>query len=203
MKVALIGASGFIGQYLLTEMLARKHQITALVRNPGKLAAATGLTSKALDVNNPEQVTAALAGHDAVIVSLHHEGLNLQKLIEAIKDSGVARLLVVGGAGSLEVAPGVQLVDTPEFPAEWKPTALAAREFLNLLRTEKTLDWTYLSPSAFIEPDERTGKFRLGKEQLLVDEKGESRISTQDYAVALINELENPKHSQQRFTVGY
>jgi putative NADH-flavin reductase len=203
MKVALIGASGFIGQYLLTEMLARKHQITALVRNPGKLAAATGLTSKALDVNNPEQVTAALAGHDAVIVSLHHEGLNLQKLIEAIKDSGVARLLVVGGAGSLEVAPGVQLVDTPEFPAEWKPTALAAREFLNLLRTEKTLDWTYLSPSAFIEPDERTGKFRLGKEQLLVDEKGESRISTQDYAVALINELENPTHSQQRFTVGY
>lgn len=203
MKIALIGATGFIGQHLLTEALARKHQVTALVRNPAKLTAATGLTSKALDVHNAAQVTAALAGYDAAIISLHHDGLDLQALIEAVKDSGVPRLLVVGGAGSLEVAPGVQLVDTPKFPAEWKAVALAARDFLNLLRAEKTLDWTYLSPSAFIEPGERTGKFRLGNEQLLVNEQGESRISNQDFAVALIDELENPAHSQQRFTVGY
>jgi hypothetical protein len=144
-----------------------------------------------------------LAGHEAAIISLHHNGLDLQALINAVKASGVPRLIVVGGAGSLEVAPGVQVVDTPEFPAEWKPIALAAREFLNLLRAEKVLDWTYLSPSAFIEPGERTGKFRLGKDQLLVNEQGESRISNQDFAIALIDELENPTHSQQRFTVGY
>lgn len=203
MKIALIGATGFIGQYLLTEALARKHQVTALVRNPAKLAGASGLTSKALDIHNPAQVTAALAGYDAAIISVHHDGLDLQELIDAVKASDVPRLLVVGGAGSLEVAPGVQLVDTPEFPTDWKAVALAAREFLNLLRAEKTLDWTYLSPSAFIEPSERTGKFRLGTEQLLVNEQGESRISNQDFAVALIDELENPAHSQQRFTVGY
>lgn len=203
MKVALIGATGFIGQHLLTEALTRKHQVTALVRNPAKLALASGLTSTALDIHNAAQVTAALAGQDAAIISVHHDGLDLQTLIDAVKASGVPRLLVVGGAGSLEVAAGVQLVDTPEFPAEWKAVALAAREFLKLLRAEKTLDWTYLSPSAFIEPGERTGKFRLGTEQLLVNEQGESRISNQDFAVALIDELENPAHSQQRFTVGY
>ena len=203
MNIGLIGATGFIGQHLLTEALARKHQVTALVRNPTKLIAASGLTSKALDIHNAAQVTTALAGQDAAIISVHHDGLDLHALIDAVKASGVPRLLVVGGAGSLEVAPGVQLVDTPEFPAEWKAVALAAREFLNLLRAEKTLDWTYLSPSALIEPGQRTGKFRLGTEQLLINERGESRISTQDFAVALIDELENPVHSQQRFTVGY
>ncbi|MCE3252317.1 MAG: 3-beta hydroxysteroid dehydrogenase [Cellvibrio sp.] len=203
MNIGLIGATGFIGQHLLTEALARKHQVTALVRNPTKLIAASGLTSKALDIHNAAQVTTALAGQDAAIISVHHDGLDLHALIDAVKASGVPRLLVVGGAGSLEVAPEVQLVDTPEFPAEWKAVALAAREFLNLLRAEKTLDWTYLSPSALIEPGQRTGKFRLGTEQLLINERGESRISTQDFAVALIDELENPVHSQQRFTVGY
>ncbi|MEN0037627.1 MAG: NAD(P)-dependent oxidoreductase [Cellvibrio sp.] len=203
MKVALIGASGFIGQHILAEATNRKHQVTALVRDTSKVAAHPQVTSKALDVHNAAQVTAALVGHDAAIISLHHNGLDLQALINAVKASGVPRLIVVGGAGSLEVAPGVQVVDTPEFPAEWKPIALAAREFLNLLRAEKVLDWTYLSPSAFIEPGERTGKFRLGKDQLLVNEQGESRISNQDFAIALIDELETPTHSQQRFTVGY
>lgn len=203
MKVALIGASGFIGQHILTEAINRQHQVTALVRDTGKLAPHSQVTSKTLDIHSAAQVTAALAGHEAAIISLHHDGLDLQGLINAVKASGVPRLIVVGGAGSLEVAPGVQLVDTPEFPAEWKAVALAAREFLNLLRAEKTLDWTYLSPSAFIEPGQRTGKFRLGSEQLLVNEQGESRISNQDFAVALIDELENPAHSQQRFTVGY
>lgn len=203
MKLALIGATGFVGQYLLTEALARQHQVTALVRNPEKVAAAKNLTAQAVDVHNPKQLTDALKGQDAVILSLHHDGLDFHALINAVKASGVPRLLIVGGAGSLEVAPGVQLVDTPSFPAEWKSVALAARDFLKVLRGEKALDWTYLSPSAFIEPGERTGKFRLGTEQLLLNEKGESRISTQDFAIALIDELENPTHSQQRFTVGY
>jgi putative NADH-flavin reductase len=203
MKIALIGATGFIGQYILNEALTRKHQVTALVRNPAKVAQAEGVTAKAVEIHNAQDVTKAVAGHDAVIVSLHHEGLDFHALINAVKASGTARLLVVGGAGSLEVAPGVQVVDTPNFPAEWKATALAARDFLNVLRGEKNLDWTYLSPSAFIEPGERTAKFRLGTDQLLLNEKGESRISNQDYAVALIDELENPTHSQKRFTVGY
>lgn len=203
MKLALIGASGFIGQHILAEATNRKHQVTALVRDTSKVAAHPQVTSKALDVHNAAQVTAALAGHDAAIISLHHNGLDLQAFINAAKASGVPRLIVVGGAGSLEVAPGVQVVDTPDFPAEWKAPALAAREFLNLLRVEKALDWTYLSPSAFIEPGERTGKFRLGKDQLLVNEQGESRISNQDFAVALIDELEQPQYRQQRFTVGY
>ena len=203
MKVALIGATGFIGQYILNEAVARKHLVTALVRDTTKVAPAENVKAQQLQINDSKAVSAALAGHDAAIISLHHEGLNLHALVDAVKASGVPRLLVVGGAGSLEVAPGVQVVDTPDFPAEWKATALAAREFLNILRGEKNLDWTYLSPSAFIEPGERTGKFRLGTEQLLLDEKGESRISNQDYAVALIDELENPTHSQSRFTVGY
>ena len=203
MKIVLIGATGFIGHYILKEALARKHQVTALVRNPASVEAAEGVTAKALDINNAQEVTSAVAGHEAVIISLHHEGLDFHALIDAVKASGVARLLVVGGAGSLEVAPGVQLVDTPDFPAEWKATALAARDFLNVLRGKKNLDWTYLSPSAFIEPGARTGKFRLGTDQLLLDDKGESRISNQDYAVALIDELENPRYTQQRFTVGY
>lgn len=203
MKIALIGASGFIGQHILAEAINRQHQVTALVRDTSKVAAHPQVTSKTLDIQSAAQATAALAGHEAAIISLHHDRLDLQGLINAVKASGVPRLIVVGGAGSLEVAPGVQLVDTPEFPAEWKAVALAAREFLNLLRAEKTLGWTYLSPSAFIEPGQRTGKFRLGSEQLLVNEQGESRISNQDFAVALIDELENPAHSQQRFTVGY
>lgn len=203
MKIALIGATGFIGQYILSEALSRKHQVTALVRNPSKVAPASGLTSTAVDIHNSAQLTAALAGYDAAILAIHYEGVDRHALVNAVKNSGVPRALFVGGAASLEVAPGVKLLDTPDFPAEWKDTATAAADLLNILRAEKTLNWTYLSPSAFIEPGQRTGKFRLGKEQLLVDEKGESRISNQDFAVAMIDELEQPAHSQQRFTVGY
>jgi putative NADH-flavin reductase len=203
MKIALIGATGFIGQHILTEALSRKHDVTALVRDPSKLAAHAQVTPKALDSNNPAALTAALAGHDAAIISFHYLGVDFPALINAVKASGVKRFLVVGGAGSLEVAPGVRVIDTPDFPEEWKAVAHAAIGFLDALRAEKSLDWVYVSPSAFIEPGQRTGKFRIGSEQLLVDEKGESRISNQDFAVALIDELEQPQHHQQRFTVGY
>ena len=203
MKIALIGATGFIGQHILREALARKHEVTALVRDTSKVISRKGVTAKALEVHNSEAITKALAGHDAAILSFHYIGIDLHAVLNAVKASGVPRLLVVGGAASLEVAPGVQLIESPDFPAEWKGPALAAAEFLTLLRGEKALDWTYLSPSAFIEPGERTGKFRLGKDQLLVNEQGESRISNQDFAVALIDELETPQHSQARFTVGY
>jgi len=124
-------------------------------------------------------------------------------VINGLKKAGVKRLLVVGGAGSLEVKPGLQLVDRPEFPSEYKQGSLAVREALNILRKETSLEWTFLSPSAVLEPGRRTGTFRLGMDQLLTDAKGESRISVEDLAIALIDELENLKHIRRRFTVGY
>lgn len=203
MNIALIGATGFIGQHILVEAINRKHQVTALVRDTSKVAAHPQVTTRALDSHNPQAVTTALANHDVAIISFHYLNVDFPALISAVKASGVKRLLVVGGAGSLEVAPGVRVIDTPDFPAEWKAPAQAAIAFLDALRAEKNLDWVYVSPSALIEPGQRTGKFRIGSEQLLVNENGESRISNQDFAIAVINELEHPQHHQQRFTVGY
>lgn len=203
MKIAIVGATGFIGQHIFNEAVSRQHQITALVRNPAKVAVTAGVTAQALNLQDTAALTAALAGQDAAVLSFHYEGQDLHSIINAVKASGVKHALFVGGAASLEVAPGVQLLDTPEFPEMWKATATAARELLTALRGEKELNWTYLSPSAFIEPGERTGKFRVGTDQLLQNDKGESRISNQDFAVAVLDELENPTHKQQRFTVGY
>ncbi len=203
MTIAIVGATGFIGQHIFNEAVARQHQITALVRNPEKVTLASGVTAKALNLQDAQSLSAALAGHDAAVLSFHYEGQDLRALINAVKASGVKRALFVGGAASLEVAPGVQLLDTPEFPQEWRATASAARELLRVLQGESELNWTYVSPSAFIEPGARTGKFRLGSNQLLLNEKGESRISCEDFAVAVLDELETPAHKQQRFTVGY
>jgi putative NADH-flavin reductase len=144
-----------------------------------------------------------LAGHDAVISAVRFSGSDARTLIDAVKAAGVPRYLVVGGAGSLEVAPGQKLVDTPTFPAAYKPEALKGGEFLQALRAEKDLDWTFLSPSAMIAAGQRTGKFRLGGDQLLSDENGKSSISYEDFAVAMVDELEKPAHSRRRFTVGY
>ena len=124
-------------------------------------------------------------------------------IINGVKKAGVKRLLFVGGAGSLEIKPDVQSVEMPGFPAEYRQGALAMREALNMLRKEPSLEWSFLSPSADLFPGERTGKFRLGTDQLLRDANGQSRISTSDYAMAMIDELENPKYTRQRFTVGY
>jgi putative NADH-flavin reductase len=132
----------------------------------------------------------------------YYDLIRARKLIEAVRASGVKRYLVVGGAGSLEVAPGLKLIDAPDFPTEYKAEAAAGGVFLDLLRGEVDLDWTFLSPSALFVPGERTGKFRLGQDQLLANEQGSS-ISFEDYAVALVDELEKPTHSRQRFTVGY
>jgi len=146
---------------------------------------------------------ALLAGHDVAIMAVKFATTDVEKLLKAVKASRVPRLVVVGGAGSLEVAPGVALVDTPNFPAEYKSEALAARAFLQVLRREADLNWTYLSPSAFFCPGPRTGKFRVGGDQLLVDASGQSHVSMEDYAIALVDELEKPRHLRQRFTVGY
>lgn len=202
-KLALIGASGNVGSKILAEALSRGHQVTGIVRNPEKLPQHPNLTAVRGDVYDAEGLAKLLAGHDAVISSVHYTASDPALLLQAVKASGVKRYLVVGGAGSLEVAPGVALVDTPEFPALYKEEASKGRDYLNLLRGETGLDWTFLSPSAVIAPGERTGKFRLGGDQLLVGADGQSRISQEDYAVALIDELEKPAHSRQRFTVGY
>jgi putative NADH-flavin reductase len=202
MKIALIGATGQAGSRLLAELARRGHTVTAIARNVEKVPALSGVTAAKGDVYDQAGLTAVLAGHDAVISSVHFTASDPRKLIEAVRASGVRRYLIVGGAGSLEVAPGVKLIDTPEFPAQHKAEAAAGGAFLDLLREERELDWTFLSPSALFVPGGRTGKFRLGTDQLLGSEAGSS-ISFEDYAIALVDELETPAHSRRRFTVGY
>lgn len=203
MKIALIGASGARGVKILAEAVSRGHDVTGIARHPEKLAARPHLTAKKGDINDPEGLAKILAGHDAVISSVHFTASDPNLLIAAVKKSGVKRYLVVGGAGSLKIPSGARLVDTPEFPALYKDEALAGAAFLDMLKAEKDLDWTFLSPSAVIAPGARTGKFRLGKDDLLVGADGKSFISEEDYAIAMIDEVERPQHLRQRFTVGY
>jgi uncharacterized protein len=202
MKIALIGATGNAGSRILAELSRRGHTVTAIARHPEKVPTLTGVTSAKADANDVAGLAAVLKGHDVAISSVHFTASDPRKLIEAVRASGVGRYLVVGGAGSLEVAPGVKLIDTPEFPAIYKAEAAAGGAFLDLLRKETKLDWTFLSPSALFVPGERTGKFRLGGDQLLANEKGSS-ISFEDYAIAMADEIEKPAHSRMRFTVGY
>jgi putative NADH-flavin reductase len=202
MKVALIGASGKVGTRILKELTDRGHSVTAIARNPEAIPALPNVTAKGGDIANRAELAALFKGHDAVISSVRFLGLDTEALIEAVRASGVKRYLVVGGASSLEVAPDTLLFHTPKFPEAAKPEAGAGIAFLDRLRQEKELDWTFLSPAALFVPGERTGKFRLGKDQLLISEKG-STISYEDYAIALVDELEKHAHSRQRFTVGY
>ncbi|QSZ57194.1 NAD(P)-dependent oxidoreductase [Rhizobium sp. ZX09] len=201
-KIALIGASGNAGSRILKELSDRGHNVTAIARSPEKIAALPNVVAKKGDVFDQAGLSKLLAGHDAVISSVHFTASDPVTLIEAVRASGVPRYLVVGGAGSLEIAPGQRVVDLPDFPAAYKAEATKGAEFLDLLKQEKQLDWTFLSPSAEFVPGERTGKFRIGKDNLLSNEEG-SRISFEDYAIALVDEIEKPQHSRQRFTVGY
>lgn len=203
MKVALIGATGNVGSRILAELLSRGHTVTAIARNPEKVPARPGVAPKRGDVHDKAGLAPLLAGHDSVISAVRFSASDPHLLIAAVKEARVPRYLVVGGAGSLEVAPGQKLIDTPNFPAAYKPEASAGGVFLGILRGEKDLDWTFLSPSALIGAGERTGKFRLGGDQLLTAADGKSSISYEDYAVALVDELEKSAHSRQRFTVGY
>ena len=215
MNIALIGATGFVGSAVLAEALQRGHTVTALARQPGKLAAQDRLTVVAADVLDEHQVSAAVEGHD-VVLSAYNPGWTApalydtflkgsRSIVAGVKRAGVKRLLVVGGAGSLYVAPGVQLVDTEGFkshvPPEVVPGALAARDALTELRGETSLDWAFLSPPAMLAPGERTGRYRTGADELLMNGEQPAGISVADLAVALLDELEQPKHRQRRFTV--
>ena len=212
MNIVLIGASGFIGTAVLNEALGRGHHVTALVTRPEKLAPHAQLSALAGDVRKGGALCEQLKGADAVVsafsghaqadtLGFYLEGM--RNVITAAKEARARRLFVVGGAGSLEVAPGVQLIDTPGFPAQYKATAEGARQVLQLLQQETSLNWTVVSPSAVIAPGQRSGNFRTSLNQLLVAADGKSSISVEDFAMAVVNELEAPAHERTRFTVGY
>jgi uncharacterized protein len=202
MKIALIGASGNAGARILKELSDRGHAVTAIARNTDQIAPLPGVTPTAGDVNVPEALADTLRGHDVVVSSVHFSVTDAAQLIDTVRASGVLRYLVVGGAGSLEVAPGQRLIDQPGFPEEYKTEASAGAAFLDRLREAHDLEWTFLSPSAMFVSGERTGQFRLGTDTLLSNEQGSS-ISFEDYAIALVDEIEQPRHVRQRFTVGY
>ena len=215
-KIVVFGASGMIGQRLVREALTRGHQVTAVARDTARITvSADGLTVAAGDVSDPSAVSDLARGADVVIsaISARVPGGDARQtllaatdgLIDGLRPLGedAPLLIVVGGAGSLEVAPGVRLVDAPGFPDAYKAEALAHVAALDHLRATVDLAWTYLSPAAEIAPGERTGVFRLGDDQLVSDEKGDSHISAEDYAVAVLDEAENPRHVGRRFTLGY
>lgn len=216
MNIVLIGATGYVGRAVLAEALDRGHRVTAVARNTETLPAHAGLTAQTATIGSgdPAALAGLLRGHDAAIAAFNAGGwqnpnlgadtvAGYAQILAATRQAGVPRLLVVGGAGSLEIAPGQQVLDQPGFPDEYRAGAEAMRNVLTTLRDERELDWTFLSPAAHLVPGERTGRFRLGGDQLLVDANGDSNISVQDYAVALIDELEQPAHSRKRFTLAY
>ncbi len=212
MKIAIIGASGFIGSALTTEALSRGHQVKALVIRPERLEPAAGLTAYKVDVMDTAQLAAALAEVDLVISAFsgHKESdvasyylQGFKSILAACVTAKVPRLLVVGGAASLEYAPGQMLLHSADFPAAYLGTALGAYQALLLLKAQTQQDWSYLSPAAEIFPGEKTGSFRLGLDQLITDAQGKSRISTADYAVAMLDEAEQNRHPDQRFCVAY
>ena len=207
MKIALIGATGFVGAKLLAEALDRNHDVTAIVTDMAALPSAATLRGVQADATNANALAQAIAGHDVVISAFNPgrdpDGTGTQAIIDGVRRSGVDRLLVVGGAGTLEIASGQRVIDQPDFPAEWKAGALRTAAFLDQLRAETALDWVFVSPAAHLEPGERTGRYRVGGDQLMTDDAGESRISLQDYAVAMLDEVERPAHHRARMSVAY
>jgi len=215
MEIALVGATGMAGSEILNEAVNRGHQVTAICRHPEKLPERDGVHPRKADVMDVAALTAAFAGQDAIIHAyappradsiesrIEQQTRGTKSIIAAAKAAGIHRVLAVGGAGTLEVSPGVRHMDTPEFPPEWMGGAKSTGLIKDLLKAEPALEWSFLCPAHFLEPGERTGKFRLGLDELIVDASGESRISTADYAVAMIDELEQGKHIRQRFSIGY
>lgn len=214
-KVVLIGATGFVGSAILDELVERGHEVTAVVRNVEKLPKNALVKPVKEDVGNEDAIAKLLEGKDAVI-SAYNPGwnnpniaqktiVNYRHILAAAKKSGIGRLLIVGGAGTLFCAPGVRILETGVLPNEiFNGVVSLGYVYLNILQNEKELDWVFFSPAGmFDEKGERTGKFRLGKDDLVVDAEGNSHISVQDYAVAMVDELEKPAHHKERFTIGY
>jgi len=202
MKIVVLGASGRAGSEITKEAAARGHAVTAVARKPEAIPTAEGVTPIAGDASDAAALAPLLTGADAVISALHFD-IPMETLLTAVREAGVPRLLITGGAASLEAAPGVRVIDTPEFPEEWKPFALGGIVALDTLRGVADVDWTFFSPAAFIEAGPRLGRYRTGGDQLVTDANGDSKISFADYAIAMVDELEQPKHSRTRFTAAY
>lgn len=215
MKVAIIGATGFVGSKLVNEALNRGLEVTAIARKTENISA-ENVNKVSVDVNNVNQLSEVLKNQDVVISAfnagwtnpnLYDDFLSGAKSIQqAVKQAGVQRMIVVGGAGSLYANENQQLVDSPDFPAEIKPGATAARDYLNMLKEESTLDWAFFSPAIEMHPgitEGRTGKYRLGKDYPIFDENNISKLSPEDVAVVLLDEVQEPKHHQERFTAAY
>lgn len=214
-NVLLIGATGFVGSAVLNELLERGHKVTAVVRNTAKLPQNELLTAVEQDVSDVEAIAKLAEGKDAVISAYNPGWMNPEieklitenypKILEAAKKSGVERLIIVGGAGTLFYAPGLRVVDSGVIPAEIMDGVRPLGNFyLNILTNENDIDWVFFSPAGVLEEEgKKTGIYRLGKDDLIVDAEGNSHISVQDYADALVNELEKPVHHKERFTIGY
>lgn len=205
MKVAVVGATGNAGSRIVGELASRGHEVTAIARGVGTADLPAGATPKVVDAGDTDALAEAVRGHDVVISSLKFAESEPDQLIAAVRRAGVRRYLVVGGAGTL-TPPGADrnLIDAGAIPEAWMPEVGAGARFLARLKQEpEGLDWTFLSPSVFFGPGERTGRFRLGLDELLTAEDGKSHISYEDYAVALADEVEEPRHVRRRFTVGY
>ncbi|MCU1285084.1 MAG: NAD-dependent epimerase/dehydratase [Acidobacteriales bacterium] len=209
MNVVLYGATGKSGSRIMKELLSRGHKVTAAVRDTSKLNGTDGITVKQDDLSDVSKTADAIKGADAVVSAYAPPQDNTNALVcvtkvqvAAVKKAGVPRLLVVGGAGGLEIAPGVSLINSGHLPEPYLPIAKSHVNALEVLQ-HSDIDWTYFAPAGFFEPGERTGKFRLGTNELISNEKGESRISMEDYAIALVDELEKPAHRKQRFSIGY
>lgn len=202
-NIAIIGATGRAGSQLLEEALRRGHSVTAIARDTSNIGPRAGVVSRNVDVLDGDALQAAVAGHDVVISAAHFATIPAAAVVAPVKKAGVKRLLVVGGAGSLLLPDGTRVIDSEGFPEAYKAEASAGALFLQNLRQEQQLDWTFVSPSAEFVEGERTGAFRIGKDDLLVSGAGRSWITFADYAIAMLDEVETPKHSRQRFTVGY
>ncbi|MEH3040116.1 MAG: NAD(P)-dependent oxidoreductase [Sphingomonas paucimobilis] len=202
MDVAVLGASGNAGSEITRELSRRGHSVRAIVRKPDAIPELPGVTPVAGDAHDATALAPLIAGADAVISALHFD-VTADTLLAALRGAGVRRLLVTGGAASLEVAPGVRLIDSPDFPAEWREFAMGGIAFLDALRSVDDIDWTFFSPAALIEPGERTGRYRPGTDRLVTDDAGVSRISFADYAIAMVDELEAHRHPRARFTAAY
>jgi uncharacterized protein len=209
MNVVVYGATGNSGKEIVKELLSRGHTVTGVARKVSSLKAEKGLTVKTDDLSKVDAIAAVIKGADAVVSAYAPPPDNTDAMIgvtereiEAVKKTGAKRLLVVGGAGLLEVAPGVTLIKSGHLPAEYLPIATAHEKALGVLRASD-INWTYLSPGAYFVPGDRTGKFRLGTKELVSDAKGESKISFADYAIALVDEIEKPAHERGLFSVGY
>jgi putative NADH-flavin reductase len=203
MKIVVVGASGSVGSRIVNESLARGHLVTGIARHPEKITPREKLHVVAGDIADPYALAKLLAEHDVVVSAVRFVSFEISRLLQALELAGTPRLVIVGGAGSLKTAGGDALVDTPNFPEAAKAEARAGAEKLRTLIEQTEVDWTFLSPSAVFAPGPRTGHYRVGTDQLLTDAEGKSRISQEDYAIALLDEIESPRHRRERFTVGY